>query len=337
MGSSSVSDECIRRWQSENGRKRSQEILELLKNGNASRMQEVCEVHNGRWDLRGFVFPRPVKYENGKWDFQGMTVVPHSGIFEADHVNLDGFDLSYAVLDHTVWTKSVFENCIAFGASLRDTRFYAGAIIDCSFEDCDFSGTLLSGRIRNDSGELHGMVLKGGRFSDVAFESPAITDCIFGCDMHNVDFGGSQLQNCRFSGRLDKVIFRRKVKDTGMIGKFLAIANEMRNIDFSQACFLDVDFRGGLELDDCILPTKGDTTLITDVQSVLEQARDVVSSGWTGEDRQVAIAYLDMLLNDSKRGGQQHFVLNGDMIREVWGLELGNRFLSLIKDMQGQS
>jgi hypothetical protein len=169
----------------------------------------------------------------------------------------------------------------------------------------------------------------GGKFREVVFAFPGVEGCSFDCDITNVDFDGSQLKNCKFSGILDKVIFRRRA---GTRTRFRP-ENKMEHVDFSQAVLHDVDFWTGVSLMKCIFPNKPGMFLVLDGPRVFAKVRKEIESSWDGEDRTIGLGFTMNYYLDRAKDGQKHFLMDEESFADDWGVSLGHRYVSLIREV----
>jgi len=253
---------------------------------------------------------------------------------EFEGVVVEDVDFSDADMIELAWTRCSFSNCKFDHTRLDDAAFFDCRISKCVFVNSNLTGCVLGGHIGNHSGELMDSVFKDGMFKDVVFAFPRIERCKFDCNITNVDFNGSQLTDCWFTGRLDKVIFRRRpgesVTDKATWAR-LRPENRMENVDFSEASLYDVDFWNGVDLTKCRLPRKRGLFLVLDGPSVFAEARKEIESSWKGEERRIGLGFTINYYLDRIKSGQRHFLVDEESIIEDWGKSLGLRYSALIR------
>lgn len=317
-----------KRWLSDEGRAR--EVLALLQENRLSNLLSLVGQHDGRCDLRGFAFPTPVprgaSVHVGRTEFEVIEKR-----VEYSNLSIRRFDFSHASLAETSWSNCVFDDCQWNDAVLTGAQFWACEIVNSSFRGCDLRGSLLAGHIGRNGGRIANVTVTNGRFSEVCFAFPEIADTSFDCDITNVNFDGSRLAGCKFSGKLDKVTFRRR---SGVVGGTLSrtvLPNKMENVDFSKANLDDVDFRGGVPLTSCKFPERPCYFLVLDGPRVFREVKRELESAWDGEDRRIALGFTVNYFIDRAKEGQKHFLIDEDSFSEYWGRSLAHRYSSLIE------
>jgi len=282
----------------------------------------------GRVDVRGIRFPEPTR--QGAFDFHGLDIeLVHR--LEFKRLDFESYDFSLASLNGVMFSKCSFDRCLFQRTHLAPVLAYGCEFRNCRFVDCDLTGAVLGGKVGRDSGRIIDTEFRGGKFVEVVFSFPVITGCLFGCDIIRVDFDGSQLTDCRFMGKLDKVFFRRRTVDGVRFSRTIP-ENKMENVDFSEADLLDVDFRGGVDLTKCIFPSKPGTFLVLDGPRVFAKVRKEIVSSWNGEDRRIGLGYTDYLMDDIKEG-QRHFLVDEEHFVESWGESLGRRYATIVRSV----
>jgi len=244
------------RWTTREGNDLTQRILNLLRKGMSSDVAQIAGKHERRSDLRGFSFPKP-KRTGQSIELSGYKVELISDATEFEGVVSEDIDFSDADMRESVWRRCSFSNCKFDHSRLDDAAFFDCRISRCGFVNSNLTGCVLGGHIRNHSGELTDSIFKDGAFKDVVFAFPRIERCRFDCNITNVDFNGSQLTDCWFTGKLDKVIFRKRpgesVTDKAMWARLIP-ENRMENVDFSEAGLYDVDFWNGVDTKNADFP-----------------------------------------------------------------------------------
>ncbi len=321
---------CRARWASDEGRDKVKKVLGLLQEKEISGIRDVVGVYVDRIDLRGFPFPPPIsRGESVRVGETNFELIRNRT--EINRVSLSAIDLSYATLSGTSWRMCIFDDCVMNGTVLAGTRFWACEIVDCAFTDSDLRGCLLSGHLGRNPGRIHNVSFSNGRFSEVYFSFPQITNCTFACDVTNVDFDGSRFSDCRFTGKLEKVAFRKRPTDSRLAR--LISENKMNQVDFSKANLDDVDFRGGVPLTNCIFPNKPGAFLILNGSRVFAEVRRRIESVWDGEDKKMAIGFTVNYFLDRVKEGQRHFLVDEESFSEYWGGALAHRYSSLIREV----
>lgn len=202
----------------------------------------------GRVDLRGARFDDLVVGLDGPgaWreiDFSGATFT------ELMIRNLS--------VDNCLFDKARLDSMRMWGTQVRNTSFVAASLREAAlgtagelgintFENVDFS--------RAKMGRSAWFVAK-------------VDGCKFD-GLKDVDFKGTQFSNCSFDGTISDVSFQ---KTTNLVDAARFGSNEMKNVDFSNAKFSWVAFRG-LDLDEVTWPVDADHLVIDDYRRSLERA-----------------------------------------------------------------
>lgn len=202
----------------------------------------------GRIDLRGAELDDLVVGFNGpgSWtgiDFSGATFT-HLMI---QNLSVDDCRFDRASLDGLRIWGSQLKNTSFVGASLREGALgTAGDLGINTFENVDFS--------RAKMGYSGWFVAK-------------VDGCKFD-GLKGVQFEGTQFSNCSFDGTISDVSFQ---KTTNLVDAARFGSNEMKNVDFSNAKFSWVEFRG-LDLNEVTWPVDDDLLVVDDYRRSLERS-----------------------------------------------------------------
>jgi uncharacterized protein YjbI with pentapeptide repeats len=324
------------RWETREGKEKAARILGLFASRKIQSLEKDLGRHNGRVDFRGFRLPQPAS--KGRLDFHGADVGLIERI-EYKRLSFKSCDFSHADLSDVMWKKCSFEDCLFEKTRMVSSSFWDCSISNCTFRECDLTDVVLGGRVGLSSGGITDVEFHDGKFVGVVFSFPRIERCLFDCDIVDVDFDGSQFVDCKFTGKLDIVVFRRKYNPlaTDTIGiALMAPENKMKRVDFSCANLHDVDFRSGVDLGDCAFPEMPGVFLILDGSSVFTRVKDVIESSWHGEDRRIGLGFTGNYYLDRIEEGQKHFLIDEELFVKDWGESLGHRYASLVREI-GQS
>lgn len=224
------------RWKSGAGRALAGEVLEFLR-GARRQLPGGVGSYAGRADLRGLSLPAPAR---GAGVAAGaVSAETMSGIIEFRDVRWQGLDLSQARLASLRFFGSVIEGCRFDGAACRDWRLWATEVKSTSFDGADLRdaaiGTWHEGRANS--------------WSSVSFDGADLRGALaLGCLLEGCSFRGSRLagsefqqvsmRHCQFAGAMKDVLFDgRELPGKPEPGVFVGV-------DFSDATFEDVEFRG---------------------------------------------------------------------------------------------
>jgi uncharacterized protein YjbI with pentapeptide repeats len=203
-----------------------------------------------------------------------------------DHQDLDGADFSGRTLIQFVAIGSRFRACHFDKMRIQQASFGAGRETS-EYVGCAFDGA----RIRFGPGG-HARFVR--------------------CSFHNVDFRTwicrtVELVDCSFTGRLHQAVFyglpSRMPWDTTT-----PVRNEFRGNDFSGMDLVDVDFRGGIDLQEQRLPSGPEYLYIPSAPDTVHRALKNLSSLTAASLRENVTKLLGLLGSATYRGQQQHLL-----------------------------
>ena len=156
------------------------------------------------------------------------------------------------------WTKKRFERCQFLGCDFSDVLARGCRFIECVFNGGKLQHFSMGGRT---SVLLRKTVYMGCTFENVKLRSLGIADFI-GCTFINCDFNtafiAASFSKCKFVGKIYGCVFCGPKFDSYYYGNKLSflVSNKGRleDVDFSEASFTDVDFRGGIDLSKVLMP-----------------------------------------------------------------------------------
>ena len=215
----------------------------------------------------------------------------------------------------------MFERVCAVRVDFSRVRFHSFYAQDCRFLGCDFSEVVADG-LPFASG--------GSTFVDCRFERARIAD--FGdvrmerCQFIDADLNGwfaqrADIVDCRFSGRLEKVVFFGRDSHGNR--------NEFRGNDFRNAELIDVGFRRGIDLRAQALPDGPEYLRLDRVERRRRKARRQVSR-WRDEgERRLALAIIDGIA--VPHHGQREILIRRDMFDDLYDPDLARRVLEIVE------
>lgn len=288
----------------------------------------------------------PLGTREGRIDLGGLDL-PHVSVVRryrtpiADVEEISGG----AVIRRCQWKDLDFT-----GSKLDGIRLFDCEIQNCRFDACQFEDLCVwSSRFSETSFRSAGLrkaVLGGvqdGRrnvFLNVDFTKADLRQSIYtaasfeGCVFRNaklskIDFQTSTFSDCTFEGELREVMFYRR----GFKGDSFP-ANEMKNVDFSQAKLRFVEFRG-LSLDQVKLPNDAEHIIITNYVETLDRMLDALRF----QDDPLARALAGLLSNRRKWAAPDQFqgVLNIEDLKEIAGEDGVQRVLSLLHALENRT
>lgn len=208
-----------------------------------------------------------------------------------------------------------FEGVHLRGEDFSGKKYQHFSTVGCRFEGCRFSDT----RIVHAA---FGVGQKPSEFIECIFDKMQVQHMSGGpsryvrCSFINVDICDwfafkVELISCMFSGRLRKSVFngRVPVESQSLLGRQY---NEIRDNDFSEMEFVDVDFRTGVDLTLQRLPSGRDYLYLIDPISALHVARAELLSWSNLKVRQVALVLIGNLQRAVEDGQRQLLLRRSD-------------------------
>lgn len=224
------------RWRSADGRALAEAAQRFLL-GSGRELPDGIGVHDGRRDLRGLALSAPASV--GRVATGGVGALAMSGLNEIRDAHWQGLDLSHSRLPGLRFFDSVIEDCLLDGAACRDWRLWGCAVTDSSLTSADLRdaalGTWHDGRTnawRNvdfTGADLRGALALGCLMENCSFAESRLK---------GAEFQQADLRHCRFAGLMEDVLFDgREIPGRPEAAVFV-------DVDFSEAAFRDVEFRG---------------------------------------------------------------------------------------------
>ena len=271
-----TSKALLERWKSPEGGLLAEEAIRYL-TGQRRGLPDGIGTHEGRQDLRGLVAASPKVL--GRVSAGNFSAEVAGGLVELRGVRWQALDLSHARLPSLRFFGSQILDCRFEQASCRDWRLWATEVSDSSFDGADLRdsaiGTWRDGR--------------SNRWRSVSFDRADLRGALaLGCDLESCTFRDSRLsdaqfqhvtmRNCTFSGAMKDVLFDCRE----LPGK--PTADVLVNVDFSEATFEDVEFRG-CRFDGLKLPQAQGIYPIPDFPRVARRVLDLLDGNSSAEAR----------------------------------------------------
>lgn len=132
-----------------------------------------------------------------------------------------------------------------------------------------------------------------------------------------------EVVDCVFSGRLKTVVFDGSLPEhkVALMGR---TTNEFHGNDFSGARFIDVGFRGGIDLTRQQLPDQADLLLVHDARAAVARVEGAINV-WDDLDNRARAQGLLRFLHRGIHGGQEQLLLEPDDLRKVFGAAVWER------------
>lgn len=224
------------RWRSGEGIERAQGVIACLA-GVAQDMPDGVGIHEGRLDLRGLPWtsPRPVAMESAR----GAQFAVLDGVVELRGVVWRGLDLSGAQLPGLRFFDSRIDDCRFDAANCADWRLWASQVVDCSFAGAKLTDAAIGTWWEEKANSWRRVVFDGANLRGALVEACLLEDCSFGgTRLSGVEFDQVRLRRCRFAGLMRQVLFESRTLPRR------AAPAPMVDVDFTEASFEDVEFRG---------------------------------------------------------------------------------------------
>lgn len=224
------------RWRSGEGIERAQGIIACLA-GVVKEMPDGVGIHEGRLDLRGLAWtsPQPVAMESAR----GARLAVLDGVVELRGVMWRGLDLSGAQLPGLRFLDSRIDDCRFDAANCADWRLWASQVVDCSFVGAKLSDAAIGTWWEGKANTWLRVVFDSADLSGALVEACLLEDCSFGgTHLSEVEFDQVRLRRCRFAGLMRQVLFESRTLPRR------AAPAPMVDVDFTEALFEDVEFRG---------------------------------------------------------------------------------------------
>lgn len=224
------------RWESGEGNKAAMEAIEFLL-GSRRKPPVGFGIHEGRCDLRGLVVAVP--QHAGKVSVPGASVDRMSGVVQFRDARWEAIDLSHARLPSLRFFDSVIDDCRFDRAVCVDWRLWASEVKNTSMAGSDLRGAAIgtweNGRrnvwrnVAFDDANLQDALVLGSLLEGCSFQATALK---------GTDFDQVTMRGCKFTGPLKNMIFDgRELPRKPPPGWYT-------DVDFSNASFNDVEFRG---------------------------------------------------------------------------------------------
>ena len=241
------------RWNSESGLQLALEVLSRLTRGDELAGLGLDE-HDGRVDLRYLQSPTPKVLR--RFGVDGWNIEELGNCAEFKDCQLMDLDLSGACLTSLRFHNTRVTNCRFESADCRDWRLWNTSLRRCSLSHANMRETALGTWKEGRRNVWHDIDFVGADLR----RSHALGAVFEVCDFSNAKFDATELQlctlvDCVFAGEIEEVVFDYRPL------KASALAEPMRNVDFTHARFNYVEFLGG-DLSGIALPDDPDLRLV---------------------------------------------------------------------------
>jgi len=250
--------------------------------------------NNKRVDLSGLELPEPQILERWQTALANVERFEPNGRFYG--VTLENLDLTGSNLQALHFSDCEIRNCCFDHCNLRGLQLRATTIRECTFREADLRGApigvaAVSGPFAGRRNSFFKVDFSGADLTNTVYVAAAFRECDFSnAKLVEIGFGTSAFADCKFEGELRQVQFWRSDLFARGYPEDAFPANEMVNVDFSNARLRDVEFRG-LMLGRVRLPNDEDHIVIKNFANVLDE---LISALMQEGDQtaKVLIAYL---------------------------------------------
>jgi uncharacterized protein YjbI with pentapeptide repeats len=310
------------RWSTPEGQRLAQEVTSrLLRNVPLDDLG--FGTHQGRIDLRGIELSTPTV--EGSGEVAGLRYTQLGNLMRIQHVTWDALDLSFADLEHLRFVHTVLRNCVFDRATCHDWRLWACTIEDCSFVGADLSRAMLGAWYEGRGTYFTRVDFRRADLRNIVSSIPTYTDCDFShAKITRFEFESSSFIRCRFAGPISHVIFYGRGLPTDKPDP-----NTMEDVDFSDAIFRAVYFRG-LDLDRVKMPTAPGHIIVHRFKCTMRKILEAIEGDehgmarglgavaadflkWAGPDQDVGI----LVPGDFAAQGSEKYRLYEAVIREA--------------------
>ncbi|MEO7719517.1 MAG: pentapeptide repeat-containing protein [Capsulimonas sp.] len=322
------------RWRTIAGASQSIQVLEALKKRRPLASLGFLEKYDGRWDLRGFVFPSATVTPVSEFDHHVVSRV--EGMAELRKTVLQDVDFSHAVLSDSVWEYCVWQNVRCCEAEVKNVRFRVCNLTDVDFQNSDLRDCRFADNRGKNASRLERVTFAHSDLRRSAHGIETYHECDFSyANLADVSFEGASFIRCKFAGLMESVSFflHSRLTITGFFPWLNAnpekISSRFENVDFTKAILMGVDFRG-VDLSSCRFPCDEDHLVIYNQNRVFLEARDIIEATWEGEDRRIALSLVTKghLVHAKKH--QPIDVMNKQLEIEILGKDFGEKYFTLL-------
>jgi uncharacterized protein YjbI with pentapeptide repeats len=276
---------------------------------------------DGRLDLRNLRAPDSVIV--GRYKTARANVKQLGNLVQIKGGRWKDIDFSGGYFRSLRFFDGEIENCCFDGANCQDWRMWGTSISNTTFRSADLRRSALGGIDSGKRNSFRHIDFSRADFRQTAHGSADFVECIFSdTNLKKVDFGGSVFVRCAFKGKLDEVIFHHRA----FRGEMLP-ANEMKGVDFRQARFHFVEFRG-LDMVDVIWPEDDDYILLTSYQNDLKRILKLAELR-TDLASKALVAILESKLKWAGPNQKEGVINKSDLI-EVAGKEVTDEILRVV-------
>ncbi|MGC2028528.1 MAG: hypothetical protein WA642_00760 [Steroidobacteraceae bacterium] len=204
----------------------------------------------------------------------------------------------------------------------------ASNLVGCTFKDVHAESVNLGEGLTQST--YTDCIFEGCNFAFGAIGNVRLARCSFNrCRLFN--FIGTKLEmiDCTFpETRIQKAVFHR-IFHSAVPGHIARDSNEFSGNDFSAANLIDVDFRGGIELEKQVLPGGSEYIFVADTHLASELAHELIAEVVQGSpDAKRLQSIRRMLERDHSTGQKQQLLrLTGcDSLTDTFRKKLNESF-----------
>lgn len=309
-----------RRWQTANGKKILNEIINCLERGCPLSSVKGIEQYVGRWDLRGAKLSSLINkrtIETGK-----HKLTQKFGTLKLKKALIESIDFSFADISYSYWERCNINNCIFEKTKAIEIHTIACNFINSIFRNTNLTYSYLNKNIGANSGSFKNTEFIETNLSKCIFYFPEIENCSFvDCNLKETDFDGSRFKHSKFKGTLDSLWFRGYSNNAqksilGVFNKINSIdyPNNMEEVDFSETKLVGVSFNYGIDLSRCKFPDNENYILVKNLAKTYNRVKEIMNKDWVGEEKRIGLGIIENVHFDSSRQNQYMDLIDKNII-----------------------
>lgn len=287
-----------RRWESPQGLRALENILQLLHSGGRiSGSSSPFGLSGLLADLRGIALPDYLNIKN---------------------CTFENVDLSGAFIRGSRVERCTFQNVKFDKADLRGMTDHGNDFEGCTFASTSFQRAILG----YDGTPYRNCVFEKSSFRGASLIRAEFDDCKFvNAKLKGVDFDASSFVNSSFAGKVEDVWFRGHFALPDDVADFgFPRRNEMENVSFADASLWRITFSNDCDLSSVIMPSTGEYRRYCDWKRRLAGLEQRIPELPAKDKEEVKIFAKAHLVHAKK---QDWFILNCQEVIEEYGEQLG--------------
>ncbi len=287
-----------KRWKTVEGQKQVNSVLRLLESKTTDLSSIGIAKIDDRFDLRGI----QVRHGNSR-SLIGLAFGVLRDAF-LKNIYFSNVDLSFSTFDNIAFDNCHFEKVLLDRASLTSSKHYGCTFSRVIFSRSNLKNSFLGGSNGNTTTDFIDCVFTESNMTSSSHGAASYKQCQFNQNnLNETNFDGARLEDCKFIGRMESVEFRRfaqSVPKDQLPWKGECpdkYQNKMKNIDFSDASFENVNFNG-VDLSSCKFPGDSICLVINNQYNTFVYFIDYLNSHWLKSNKSIILNQLEALYVD---------------------------------------